>query len=460
MLILVDTPHPAFLGSNTGDGLGDDLGLCESGYRDLFSHVPNTTQSVTLPALALLPVSVSAIPQTVSPFWPVSPVAQSSDMRVRTTAPVTTLRGRGARSVAKSPYSRANTTKKFDPVTDNIIKNCPAVDVLLGGYATPRSSTHSRGRDQEHISRPPNAFMVYRSYIWFTKQLENSGEKNLSCVSKLAADSWKDISEDARKPFIDVAEDAKRKHAELHPNYKYAPTSRSAKPKNPPATPKARKKAKAPATSTHEGPVAIASPLPRRATQTRKRSPDAFASAVPASPVPSSSTSAASSSSASLPTTPDLEYPYPMIRSPELGYPWDHDLPGFPQRPRLRAVTSDCLPDCIPSPAISVLELNVHESVLDTLPDVSLVSICLIPDSALIVSFVSRNTKRPRLTTIYNLTPSSSRKARLSMTSIPTHRSSNLPRIRASTTPVSFPAIPMLNSCRQHRPLIAQTPRL
>jgi hypothetical protein len=74
-----------------------------------------------------------------------------------------------------------------------------------------------------------------------------------------------------------------------------------------------------------------------------------------------------------------------MIPTPELGYPWDHDLPGFPQRPRVRAVTSDCLPDCIPSPAISVLELNVHESVLDTLPDVSLVSICLIPDGALIL---------------------------------------------------------------------------
>jgi len=58
-----------------------------------------------------------------------------------------------------------------------------------------------------------------------------------------------------------------------------------------------------------------------------------------------------------------------MIPSPELGYPWDRDIPGFPQRPRVRAVTSGCLPDCIPSPTISVLELNVEESVLDTLPD-------------------------------------------------------------------------------------------
>jgi hypothetical protein len=148
-----------------------------------------------LPALALLPVSAIPLAETVSPFWLVSSDAPSSGMRVRTAAPVTTLRGRAARSVAKSPYSRANTTTKFDSALDDIIKSCPAVDVLLGGYATPRSSTHNRGRDQEHVSRPPNAFMVYRSYIWFTKQLDNSNEKNLSCVSKLAAVSWGDMSD-------------------------------------------------------------------------------------------------------------------------------------------------------------------------------------------------------------------------------------------------------------------------
>ncbi|KAF8272388.1 hypothetical protein EI94DRAFT_1718519 [Lactarius quietus] len=358
------------VGTNTGDGLGDGLGCYENGYRDLPRHVPNSTQSI---ALALVPVSAIPLTETISPLWLVSP---SSGMRAPTAAPVTTLRGRAARSVANSPYNRATNATKFDAALGDIIKNCPAVDVLLGGYATPRSSTHSRGRDQEHVSRPPNAFMVYRSYIWFTKQLDNSNEKNLSCVSKLAAESWKDMNAQARAPFHEVAALAKRKHAELHPNYKYAPSSRLEKPtkKNPPPTPKAREKVKAPATHTNEGVVAVASPLPRRATQTRKRSPDAFTSVVPASPVPSSSTSTststASSSSASSPATPDIDYPPYIPPSPELGYPWDNDLPGFPQRPRVRAVTSGCLPSCIPpSPTISVLELNVHESVLDTLPD-------------------------------------------------------------------------------------------
>ncbi|KAH9060761.1 hypothetical protein EDB87DRAFT_1613938 [Lactarius vividus] len=358
------------MGTSTGDGLGDELGFNENGYRDLLSHVPNTTQSFAIPALVLLPASATPLAETVSPLWPVSSDALRSGMRPPTAAPVTTLRTRAARAVAKSPYSRANTTTKFDPALDEVIKNCPAVDVLLGGYATPRSSTHSRGRDHEHVSRPPNAFMVYRSYVWFTKQLNNSDEKNLSCVSKLAAESWKDMSTHARAPFHEVAALAKRRHTDLHPNYKYAPSSRSEKPtkkKNvPPPTHKAREKAKAAAaTPTNDSTAAVASPLPRRATQAARISSDAFASVVPTSPAPSASTSTASSSSASPPPTPDFEYPYPTPFSPELGYPCDIDIPGFPSRPRFRAVSSGC----IPSPAISVLELNVHDSVLDSLPD-------------------------------------------------------------------------------------------
>ncbi|KAN0138537.1 hypothetical protein V8E53_003525 [Lactarius tabidus] len=360
-----DSVGGSTVGTSTGDGLGDGLGFCENGYRDLFRHVPNTTQSISVPAPALLPVSAIPLAETVSSLWLVSSDVPSFGMRATTAAPVTTLRGRAARSVAKSPYSRANTAKDLDPALYEIIKSCPAVDVLLGGYATPRSSTHNRGRGQEHVSRPPNAFMVYRSYIWFTKQLDNSNEKNLSCVSKLAAVSWGDMSTSAKEPFHEIAREAKVRHAKLYPDYKYAPLSRE-KPtkKNSPSKPKARKKVKAPATSTNDGTVAVASPIPRRATQTRKRSSAAFVSAVPASPVPSSSTSTASASSASPPHTPDLDYP-DLISSPELGYPWDRDVPGFPQRPRVRAVSSAC----IPSPSISVLELDVHESVLDGLPD-------------------------------------------------------------------------------------------
>lgn len=407
LLILVDTIL-AFLGTSTGDGLGDELGFRENGYRDLLSHVPNTTQSIAIPALELLPVSATPLTETVSPLWLVSSDAPRSGMRPPTAAPVTALRTRAARTVAKSPYSRVNTTTKCDAALDDIIKNCPAVDVLLGGYATSRSSTHSRGRDHEHVSRPPNAFMVYRSYIWFTKQLGNSDEKNLSCVSKLAADSWKEISAHSRAPFHEVATLAKRKHAELHPNYKYAPSSRSEKPtkKNavPPPTPKAREKAKAAATiptTTNEGIVAIASPLPRRATRAVGGSSSVLVSVVRTSPVPSSSASTLSSPSASsAPTTPDLEYPFPTPSTPELGYPWDNDPPDFPPRPRLHAVSSAYIPCCIPSPAISVLELNVEESVLDTLPDVRPSVLRLTITDTLTPFLHFRNTKRPRHTMI------------------------------------------------------------
>ncbi len=133
-----------------------------------------------------------------------------------------------AHNASKAPDSRVNAVKGLHSTLQDIIKNCPALDVILD-HESPRSSTHNRGRarDKEHVARPPNAFMVYRSYVWFTKQLEDNHEKNLSCVSQLAGRSWTVMSDQARAPFKQVADIAKRMHAERNPDYKYAPSSRS-----------------------------------------------------------------------------------------------------------------------------------------------------------------------------------------------------------------------------------------
>ncbi|KAI0005367.1 hypothetical protein BJV74DRAFT_725846, partial [Russula compacta] len=79
------------------------------------------------------------------------------------------------------------------------------------------------------VARPPNAFMIYRSYQWFTKQLQDKDEKDLSCFSQLAGQSWKVLGEQAQAPFKLVAEIVKREHAQRNPDYKYAPSSRPQK---------------------------------------------------------------------------------------------------------------------------------------------------------------------------------------------------------------------------------------
>ena len=298
--------------------------------------------------------------------------------------PASTPRVR-ARQAAKTPYNRVNAINDLQPGLQEIIKNCPALDIIFD-HDNPRSSTHSRGRgrDKEHVARPPNAFMVYRSYVWYTKQLEDNDEKNLSCVSRLAGRSWMVLSEQARAPFKQVADIAKREHAERNPDYKYAPSSRSQKSQKTPARRASGVKEKAKvneAATVHNGGFAALPPT-KDATPT----PTGILIAPFVDTPPSSSEVSSSSPSSSSPSS-TFTSPAPTFRkwgallpppSPELQYPWDPklDLPSYPPRPHFRPVTSGL----IPSPSMSVLQLNLDDvqvqtpSILDELPDVGLSS--------------------------------------------------------------------------------------
>jgi hypothetical protein len=276
--------------------------------------------------------------------------------------PASNPRGR-ARSASKTPHCRVNAIKNLHPNLQEIIKNCPALDVIFDNDDR-RSSTHNRVRDKEHVARPPNAFMVYRSYVWYTKQLEDNDEKNLSCVSQLAGRSWQVMSDQARYPFRQVADIAKREHAARNPDYKYAPSSRSQTSQKNPArrASRAKVKAKVKETATHRNAGFDSLPLSKEATPT------------PASTPSVSSELSSSFSSPSSPYTPPTVVPRQCALnlpppSPELQYPYDYDHTDYPPQPCVLPVTSGL----IPSPSMSVLHLNdTHTpSILDELPDVS-----------------------------------------------------------------------------------------
>jgi len=362
-------------------------------------------------------------------------------MRLQTCTPAVTPRGR-PRQTMKTPYSRVNSIKKLHPGLQEIINNCPALDIIFD-HDSPRSSTHSRsrGRDKEHVARPPNAFMVYRSYVWYTKQLENKDEKNLSCVSRLAGRSWRVLSEQARTPFKQVATIAKREHAERNPDYKYAPSSRSSKSQRKPgrAGSRAKGKAKVKQTATPLDGGFDASPPPREVTP--------FPSAASLADVPFASSESSpfpSSPSSPSPSTPPALSPRRFTRGmspsfPQLEYPSDCDLPDYPPRPRFRPT----MLGLIPSPSMSILELNEDEqpSILDQLPEVGPPNLGPSPSDGN-ANPLSRNMKKPSRTTTCHLTHSFSTRRSRSMVPITTRESPSLRVPRASTIPASFPAIP------------------
>lgn len=88
---------------------------------------------------------------------------------------------------------------------------------------TPGSS-HTRNRKHGHIPRPPNAFMVFRSWLWNKDNLKSIERDNRN-VSRIAGRYWNELSEAERAPFRSMAEEAKARHAQLYPEYRYSPGS-------------------------------------------------------------------------------------------------------------------------------------------------------------------------------------------------------------------------------------------
>jgi len=88
----------------------------------------------------------------------------------------------------------------------------------------------------QHIPRPPNAFILYRSDIirrYKEAQKTSPGgaaeEKKQQTFSKVAGEGWRKLSDEERQVWLDLAEERKLAHQERFPEYRFAPR-RSSRP--------------------------------------------------------------------------------------------------------------------------------------------------------------------------------------------------------------------------------------
>ncbi|KAJ7279904.1 hypothetical protein C8J57DRAFT_994447, partial [Mycena rebaudengoi] len=75
-----------------------------------------------------------------------------------------------------------------------------------------------------YVPRPPNAFMCYRSHLLLEHRSPTHGAGGFSVVGTLQQDisreagsKWRAMSEEERRPFMELAAQLKAQHAILYP---------------------------------------------------------------------------------------------------------------------------------------------------------------------------------------------------------------------------------------------------
>lgn len=96
----------------------------------------------------------------------------------------------------------------------------------------PYRVSHSKRKDKNHIPRPPNSFICFRSWYCETQRNVPGRETDEREISRKVGNAWRKLSEKEREPFKEMSLQKKIEHTARYPDYKYAPCFRkSVKPR-------------------------------------------------------------------------------------------------------------------------------------------------------------------------------------------------------------------------------------
>ncbi|KAF9266040.1 hypothetical protein L218DRAFT_997381 [Marasmius fiardii PR-910] len=106
-----------------------------------------------------------------------------------------------------------------EPVTDKESNMFPSVD----DSGSPRRPAHSKKKPENHIPRPPNAFILFRSSFIKSQHVSTEVETNHSTLSKIIGLTWQNLPEDERRVWHAKAKQALDDHKRKFPQYAFRP---------------------------------------------------------------------------------------------------------------------------------------------------------------------------------------------------------------------------------------------
>ncbi|THH19312.1 hypothetical protein EW146_g1834 [Bondarzewia mesenterica] len=87
--------------------------------------------------------------------------------------------------------------------------------------APTQRAARKEAKKADHIPRPPNPWILYRSYM--TSLNKETLPQRQGQASKAIAQMWENETDEVKRHFEDLAQVEKRKHAERYPGYRFRP---------------------------------------------------------------------------------------------------------------------------------------------------------------------------------------------------------------------------------------------
>ncbi|KAI6005017.1 high mobility group box domain-containing protein, partial [Pisolithus orientalis] len=85
-------------------------------------------------------------------------------------------------------------------------------------------------KSPNHIPRPRNAFMLFRSAFAAAQKIRTTVEHDNRHITRIIAHCWNRLSDADKQVWREKAAAEKALHAEKYPNYRFSPIGRTTKP--------------------------------------------------------------------------------------------------------------------------------------------------------------------------------------------------------------------------------------